>query len=311
LASNGARPVFEVAGRRYDWNDVAVAAQMWGEWQPLEAAARAGLACARRLETLGLVLADDDVEAAAKAFRTERRLFSADELSEWLRSRRVTTAEWLAWIRRSLLRSKWRGEVDDVAVEDEDVVAVLWIEGVCSGMLEAAARKLAGRVAAVTGAGIVANEATALEEAFDRFRQEETSSDRLEQEIERHRLDWVLIDADVLALQGEDVAREAALCVSDGMELDAVAAQAGVQAQRVRWYLDDVEPQLKPHLLSAVEGGFVGPVEVEGRFLLLRIDRKRIPTLGDADIRRRAEEAVLRRKVEHEVAQRVSWLERL
>ena len=264
----------------------------------------------------------DEVQAATKAFRYEHNLISADELAGWLSRWRLTSSEWLQSVRRSLLRAKWADEIEQVLAEHpvqvEDVAALLWIEGACSGVLERVARKLAGRAAAAAATGELDTEGEmrpghirALEEAFARFKRDETSDDVVEDEVERNRLEWVRIDAEVLAFAGEDVAREAALCVRDGMTFDEVAGQAGVDPQRVRRYLEEIEPELQPHLLSATEGSLVGPVMVGERFLLLRIEAKQVPTSEDADVRRRAEQALLRRAVEREVAQRVSWLEGL
>ncbi len=84
LASNGDRPVFEVANRTYDWSDVVLAAILWGEWQTLAGETREGLACVLWLDQLGLELSADEVQAEAKAFRSERNLYSADELSDGL-----------------------------------------------------------------------------------------------------------------------------------------------------------------------------------------------------------------------------------
>jgi hypothetical protein len=312
LASNGPRPVFEVAGRQYDWSDVVAAAEDWGDWQRLEAATQEGVACVRRVEELGLELAADEVDAAAKAFRYEHKLFSADELTEWLNGWRLTSGEWLEWVRRSLLRAKWAGEVerilDEHPVEVEEVRDLLWIEGACSGVLERVARKLAGRAAAAAATGEPDTSFRALEEAFARFRSYETSDDVVEREVERQRLAWVRIDAEVVAFAGQDVAREAALCVHEGMTFDEVAAQAGVETQRISRYFDETEPELQPHLLTATQDSLVGPVEVGERFLLLHVEAKHVPTSEDAGVRRRAEQAVLRRAVEREVAQRVTWL---
>jgi hypothetical protein len=306
------RPVFEVAGRQYDWSDVIAAAELWGDWQKLEAATREGLACRRRVDELGLELAADEVDAVAKAFRYEHKLFSADELTEWLTGWRLTSGEWLESLRRSLLRAKWAGEIEQILaehpVEAEEVAGLLWVEGACSGVLEQVARRLAGRAAAAAAMGELDTDFPALEEAFARFRSDETPDDVIEREVERQRLAWVRIDAEVVAFAGQDVAREAALCVREGMTFDEVAAQAGVETQKVSRYFDETEPELQPHLLTATEGSLIGPVEVGERFLLLRVEAKHVPTSKDEDVRRRAEQAVSRRAVEREVTQRVSWL---
>jgi hypothetical protein len=338
LASNGERPVFEVANRTYDWSDVVLAAILWGDWQKLAAETREGLACVRRLDELGLELSADELQAGANAFRSGRNLYSADELSEWLAGWGLSLSEWLDSVRRGLLRTKWAAELERVVEEhrpdDDQVALLLWIEGVCSGVLERAARRLAGRaaVAAATGSSDVDVEAPAsaleqardfgsdpkrlgriyaLEAAFARFRGGETSVDAVHKEIERNRLDWVRVEGEALAFADQDVAREAALCVREGMAFEEVARQAGVESGILRRFLEEAEAELQPHLLSATEGSLIGPVLVGEQFMLLRIQTKHVPTSEDPDVRHRAEQALLRRAVAREVAQRVRWFEAL
>jgi hypothetical protein len=338
LASNGDRPVFEVANRTYDWSDVVLAAILWGEWQTLAAETRAGLACVRWLDQLGLELSADEVQAGATAFRSERNLYSADELSEWLAGWALTRAEWLDSVRRRLLRTKWAAELERIVEEhppaDDQVADLLWIEGVCSGLLERAAHRLAGRAAAAAATGSSDEDVEApasafeqarhfgsepkrlgricaLEGAFARFSHGETSADAVRKEIERNRLDWVRVEGEVLAFADQDVAREAALCVREGMAFDEVARQAGIKTGILRRYLEDAEAELQPHLLSATEGSLIGPVPVGEQFMLLRIQTRHVPTSEDPDVRDRAEQALLRRAVAREVTQRVSWFEHL
>jgi hypothetical protein len=95
------------------------------------------------------------------------------------------------------------------------------------------------------------------------------------------------------------------------MSFDEVAAQAGVDAVAVSWYLDDATAELKPLLLSAEEGSVVGPARIGDDFLLLRVEAKRLPTSADRDVAGRAEAELVSRAVEREVHQRVRWLDRL
>ncbi len=338
LASNGDRPVFEVANRTYDWSDVVLAAILWGEWQTLAGETREGLACVLWLDQLGLELSADEVQAEAKAFRSERNLYSADELSEWLAGWALTSGEWLDSVRRRFLRTKWAAELERIVEEhppdDDQVADLLWIEGVYSGVLEQAAQRLAGRAAGAAATGSSAEDVEAptsaleqarqfgfeprrlgricaLEDAFAQFRDGETSPDAVRKEIERNRLDWVRVEGEALAFADHDVAREAALSVREGMAFDEVARRAGVETGKLCRYLEEAEPELQPHLLSATKGSLIGPVPVGEQFMLLRIQTKHVPTSEDPDVRRRAEQALLHRAVAREVTQRVRWLERL
>ena len=308
-------PIFEVGGRRYDWSDVRDAAAAWGDWHQLEEATRLGLACEQRLELLGVELGAEEVREAARRFRYERNLLAADELSDWLGRWGPDSADWLASVRRSLLRAKWSGEIDDIlrghAVSTAEIEAVIWVEGSCSRMFERVARQLAGRAAAAAAAGGAAENVREIDEGFQLFKTEEITVGAVEKELELRRLDWIRLEGVALTVREEDVAREAALCVRDGMSFDEVAAQAGVDAVAVAWYLDDATVELKPLLLSAEEGSVVGPVRIGEDFLLLRVEAKRLPTSADTDVAGRAEAELVRRAVEREVHQRVRWLDRL
>jgi len=264
---------------------------------------------------LGLELGADEVREAAKHFRYSRNLLAADELEEWLGRWGMTRSEWLASVRRSLLRSKWSNELE--AVEEQHpvdaalIAAVIRIEGICSGAFEHVARKLANRAAAAAAVGTVAEGPLALDEAFDRFKVEEVSVRAVEKELERRRLDWIRIEGEALTLHEEDVAKEAVLSIRDGMSFEEVAKQAGVAPQALSRYLDDAETELQPLLLSAEEGTLIGPVQIGEVFLLLRVQGKRPPATSDLDVVDRAEAALLNRAVDREVHQRVRWLERL
>jgi len=202
------------------------------------------------------------------------------------------------------------------------------------GVLEQAAQRLAGRAAGAAATGSSAEDVEAptsaleqarqfgfeprrlgricaLEDAFAQFRDGETSPDAVRKEIERNRLDWVRVEGEALAFADHDVAREAALSVREGMAFDEVARRAGVETGKLCRYLEEAEPELQPHLLSATKGSLIGPVPVGEQFMLLRIQTKHVPTSEDPDVRRRAEQALLHRAVAREVTQRVRWLERL
>ena len=144
---------FSVSGCRYDWTDVLLWARAWGDWPAFEAAARLGLACARRAaeddEAEGP--AADIIQSAANEFRYERSLLSAEEMTAWLRRSGLTAESWMASMERAALRRWWADEAAEILaaypVAEADLDAALWCEGVCSGELARWARALAGRAA--------------------------------------------------------------------------------------------------------------------------------------------------------------------
>ena len=223
--------------------------------------------------------------------------------------------DWVASVRRSLLRALWSGELDSLLeqypADAKAIAGPIRIEGICSGMFERVARKLAGRAAAAAATEVHVDGTNGLDEAFARFKSRETSAEAVERELEHRRLDWIRIRGTGLTVADEQVAREAALCISDGIPFEEVAAQAGVEAKAVSRYLDEAEPVLQAQLLSAEEGSVIGPVQIGEEFLLLRVEAKRLPGIEDFELRRRAEEALMSRAVDRELNQRVRWLEQL
>jgi hypothetical protein len=141
--------VFSVAGRTYFWEDVVLAAMLWGEWAAIETRARRGLACLTRVRRSGERLDTLEIEKAADAFRYKHDLISGDETKAWLARWGLTVDGWMEYIQWTLLseRSSARSTeaVGDVDV-DEAADCVLY-EAICSGDLARLARKLAGRVA--------------------------------------------------------------------------------------------------------------------------------------------------------------------
>jgi hypothetical protein len=115
-----------------------------------------------------------------------------------------------------------------------------------------------------------------------------------------------------VAFTDELVAKEAALCVrEDGLELDDVARDAKSPINRAVMYLDQVEPVLKEHLLAAQKGTLIGPVKLGNEYALFWLADKQMPSDDDPEIRKRAEESLLKSAVAHEINNRVQWLARL
>jgi hypothetical protein len=315
------RPVFTIDNETYSWSDVVASAWLRGDRPKLEQATRHGLACLRRLTASSEELDEQEASEAEARFRYARNLLSGEEMQAWLDLWELEVSEWRAYVRRAVLRERWAHELDETAARfpsaDEEVEGALWAEAVCSGFLEEAARRLAGDLALATEAGeslagdreaVLARTAAAAERAGADTATEEA----LSHEVAAQRLEWLRIEGDVLELPAEDLAREAALCIrEDGRALAEVAAECGAEPRLLSVYMGEIERELASTLLAAREGELVGPVPRNGAFALLFVRTKAPPTLGDPEVRRKAEERVIARAVERAVATKVKWHEHL
>jgi len=145
------RAVFTVGGREYGWEDVALAAHLWGEAASLKRRTREGIACVRHLERLGDKHPETEVEEAADAWRYARDLLSGDDMHAWLEERMLTMDDWLAYVLHTVLRTRWSAELGRITKEQKvssrQIESALYGEAVCSGRLAELADRLAGQAA--------------------------------------------------------------------------------------------------------------------------------------------------------------------
>jgi hypothetical protein len=305
--------VFSVGGRTYTWGDVVAAARHWSAWSGVERRSREGVLCAREADRHGDPLTQGELDAAAAAFRRERRLLSADELRAWLAQWDVPLPYWMEHLRRSLLRARWAGRLDELAARHQiahaDVADFVHTEAVCSGALEDAARRLAERAAVAAAlAAAPDGDFAVMDACWERFCADAASPQAIEREVHAQHMDWLRLDCRWLAHGQEDVVREAALCVrEDGRDLATVAGDAGVRLESEMVFLGATEPALRGHLLGARPGDILGPVLLDDEFRLIEVVAKRAPSADDPEIRERAARAVVERAVQGEVANRVRW----
>jgi hypothetical protein len=337
------KPVFSVGETEYRWEDVLLAAHLRGQWRELERRAAVGVACAGRAKEEGDPVSGDDLDSAARSFRYERDLLSADELDEWLEHWDLTPGAWIGYIYRALLRTRWARELDEALErhppDGEELAEAVMVEAICSGALREYATRLAAMVAASAAIGeeiphgapgddappppatlgIEPQRARerlpmlrGLEAAYARFRERALTEDALEQRLGARQIDWLRVEGRVLSFEEEGMAREAALLVrDDGMDPGDVAIQAGRPVEGLCLYLEDAEPFLKDPLMSAGEGELVGPLQSDGRHVLVIVERKVRASLDDPGVRERAAREVMRKAVDNEMVGRVCWHERL
>jgi hypothetical protein len=293
------RPAFSVGALVFSWGDVIAAAKRRGEWARLEREAG---------RTLGREGGVDrvSVSAAARDFRSRRGLIARDDLERWLAHWGLTTAEWLGFIRRSLVQSG--GETDATSPPGEQALAAAAaVDAVCSGMLVRFAHRLAGDAALAAELGFVEKDLERVAVMGERGRSEAATPDAVERELLAHGLDWTRLDWNSLTFRDADTANEAAMCIRvDGDSVAQVAAAAGIDAVSGSALLEDAEPSLLPYLEAAVRGELVGPVGVEDGFALVVVEDRRPPDPADSELRRRAE-AVLGDRVTRRVLH--AWVE--
>lgn len=341
------RQIFAVDGEVYYWEDVVLFALATGRWDALERATRQGLRAVIQWERSGQPLPQDEIDAASQEFRYDRDLITARETEAWLEARGLGVRDWMAHIRRQVLRRlPPAGPAEPKpALDAHDVEEALRIDLLCSGEGGPLAQRLAERAAgwhAAKAAGAPepgpgtppgpnrltdeilldrlpglsltrARERIRLlaevDRGFDRFQVVALTDGALEKEVGRRRLEWIRIDCRALGFETEARAREAALCVrEDGLSLDTVSADAHVAAHDSRFFLEEMEPDLRPVFMAAKPVDLVGPLLYEGSHTLFRILDKVMPSGSDPEVRRRAEASVLARAVADEVQRRVRWL---
>jgi hypothetical protein len=337
LAALAGRPLFDAGGETFTWGDAVLAAAARGDWAALEAGTRDGLACVRALTATGEELDPETVRAEARLFRYERDLLAAEELRAWRDRWGLTGAAWREHLVRRVARARFAHELDSVRaqhrVPDADVVEAVGPDAICSGGLAAAAEALAREAALAPGKDGSAGEQDAthvaallgldparaaarmrelarLAEAARAAAAETATLDAVEREVASHALDWTAVEGDLLAVEDEDVAREAALCVrADGRDLADVAALCGVAVEPLRVRLGEADSRAAAAFASAREGELLGPVPWGDGYGLVLVRAKRRPHASDDETRARAEAAIADRTAARAVRERLRWHE--
>ncbi|HKV72873.1 MAG TPA: hypothetical protein VJN95_00020 [Gemmatimonadales bacterium] len=320
------RAVFAVDGEPFFWEDVVLDATRDGRWARWEREVGAGVAA---LAAGAAQLPEEVVDEAAQEFRYERDLITAREMEEWLEARGLTPSEWMGHVRRHVARMR-NGASTSLpgALAPADALRV---ELLCSPQGVEFAMQLAERAAAAAAAPSGEPVAlpplpqlrdeiappnlaerwerlAAVTDGVDRFRRQILTAEALKREVSHHHLDWIRIDCRALGFGDEGRAREAALCVrEDGLGLDEVSLDAHVPAFDSRFYLDELEADLRPAFLAAQPVDVIGPVPFDGGYSLFRIMDKVMPSEQDPEIRRRAEASVITRSLAEEVQRRIRW----
>ena len=109
-----------------------------------------------------------------------------------------------------------------------------------------------------------------------------------------------------------DAAREAALLIrEDGRSIEEVATTTGVDGRPYEAYLSEVPDAQAIPLRAAGAGDLVGPLQQDGRYVLILVRKNERPSAEDAAIRHKAVERLVARAVDRAILSHVAWHERL
>jgi hypothetical protein len=318
LAALGRRPLFSVEAMNYTWNDVLAWADARGTLGPMRRMSGDGVALLEQAAAREERPAPEAVSTAATAFRYERGLLSAEQLSAWFARWNLTVTEWGEHLERMMLLERSGGDaslVDSASIPADALVEAEYVDAVCSGFLEQEAQAFAADMALadLTPIEVAGDQRTMVERALIAAavaRREVASAPGVEQEIARRGLDWTRLELAVLELEDPGAAREAALCIRvDGSDITDVAAATSSQLEHLSVYLGDLDPALQPSLLAAQPGELVGPIEDEDAFVLFAVHERTPATPTDPELRRRAETALVERAERRATEGRVRWHE--
>ena len=312
--------MFTVENKDFGWEEIRLAAEAWGEWQPFFEQTRQTLACLRQARQSSRLLTGNEVKEAATAFRYSHNLISAEETQAWLNYWGLTVEDWMNCLRGQLLREHLANHLDRIVaahpVSDAEVEQVIKHYAICADKLGEWAQKLAGRaaVAAKSGSLDVGGQSPRqmvahIEAVFTQQRQQAVTPQLLAAKIADNRLDWIRYDCRYVWFPEEHIAREAAFCVTeDGLTLDEVAYDARGIVQQWNFYLDELDTAARPYFLATCQGDCLGPVKLLEGFPLFSIVAKQMPVADDPCIRQRAEEAIVGSLVEQAMNSCVKWV---
>jgi hypothetical protein len=341
IQSTLSRPAFVAGDVTWSWEDVALFALLARRWDALEREAAEGLAALRHQEETGEGPTDEAVDQAAADFRYERELITAEEAEGWLEARGLEIADWLGSIRRAVGRQALGDRLDELVrrypPDPEDVTREAVVDLVCSargfGLARALAERVAIGLASADGAapasapdgavplalatlpGLDPEQVAArlgrladADRAYARFVAGVATPELIRRELDARRMDWIRYDCQVLRLDSEAHAREAALCVrEDGDLLEEVAAAVRAPLTELSAYTRDLDPDVRPLFLAATPRELIGPLRQSGMFELYLVREKRLPSEDDPALVERIREAAAERAVADELDRRVRW----
>jgi hypothetical protein len=315
--------IFAIDDRKFGWDEIVAAADVWGEWQPFIETVRQTLACLRSAAKKCQMPTAGETREAANAFRYSRNLISAEDARSWLARYEMTVEDWMNYLGGQLLQERWAGRLNEIVaanpVSNAEVEEAIKSHAICAGRLDDWALKLAGRAAVAARSGRLSpgehstsgsprDLIAGIEREFERQRQQTITPTLIETKIADRRIDWIRFDCRYVWFPEERIAREAAFCVKeDGLTLDELAYDALGVVQQWKVYLDEIEVPARPHFLAARRGDWLGPIRMLEGFPLFSILAKTMPAADDPQIRERAEHAIISILMNQAINERVEW----
>lgn len=229
---------FAIGNAEFQWIDVVLAAMARGDWPRFERQLAEGLACEARAAAENVPLPQVAIDEAATAFRYQRDLISASDMSGWLARMSVSSEEWMAHITRGVLRCLWTHEIemllDRYAPSPRHLETAAVSEGICSGLFDAFDASFSERAA-------IAFEARP--DVFDTARVASQAHTDLATRLVRQHTHWLTMrpEAECIArlmriLDIEDVYRTA----SERLTASEALASA-IDSHRLEWVVIDLD----------------------------------------------------------------------
>jgi hypothetical protein len=333
-----ARPVFRVENELFSWRDVVLFSHRVGTWASVLEGIEEAIACVHHAQTTEDEGLEDAVETAAAEFRYDRELITAEETETWLAERGVTAADWLASMRREVLRARLRdqlpGPIQSRPAPRTEIERAVRVDLSCTRLGQQLAEVCAEQAAAASAVGLprdsrapvvlpsplpsglnpehIRERMPIIEwilQGVEEFRRLTISDEAVGREVRQHKMEWVRLECRTVAFPDLVQAREAALCVrEDGLDLTEVAQSARRDVAETRFYVDDLDQGLQPLLLSAMPGDVIGPTLIDGTHTLFHVLSKTLPAESDPELRVRAAERLLVRALASAGRERVHWL---
>lgn len=312
--------LFTIETRKFGWDEVVIAAQIWDEWDRFVESVRESLACFRQASRTGGLPPAENMRQVATTFRYARNLISGEETRAWLEHWDMTIDSWMDCLRAQLLRQSWAGRLTEIMranpISDQEVAVVIKNHGVCSGKLEHWARRLAGHAAVAASSNQLPPEGDSphsliefVETEFEKTRLHTMTRKLMETKIADHRLDWIHYDCRYLWFDDERVGREAAWCVNeDGFSLDEVALSARSEVKEWSFYADEIDADVRPVFLAARQGDLLGPLKLWAGYPLFSLLRKTMPDVDDPKIISRVEKTIVTSLTAQAINERVKWV---
>lgn len=335
--------VFRCGSASYDDLDVIHAAWFRGELQPLWNELLRRIECE---EAAGDAEPDDaTIESAVEQFRYDHDLITAEETEKWLEARELSLEDLSAYFSRRFWGEQSPGigpaAPRDYPMESAEAHALLRTELFLGDAFEPLAAGFACRVAAaekaqdvdltaakaeffertgVTGENLPATlnslgrdeawfaEMLRLEAVYQEQCAALLTPQARQREMANQRLALTRLRAEVLELDSQDAAREAALCVQmDGLSVEEVARENGYPFQLLELLVEDIGPDIQQKLLNTPPGNFVEEIPRGDGFQLVRIIEKVEPAPDDPDVRARVDRRILDQHFGKLAADRIHW----